>query len=115
MDAVALETYKGFHSDFTFGIVAVVNPSVQAISPLKVEDGRVVKNVSGATFGSLDATIYNAFDTRLTYKTEAAKAANVVFCAYVYDGTKLQYIENGAIVNTVSGNSFDNIVSSLAE
>lgn len=115
VDKLALEAYKAFCPSFTYGIVAVGNSSAEAISPLKIENGTVVKNISYAIFSPINAAAYDCFDIKLKCGTEDAKDVNVVFCAYVYDGARIKYIDNGETSGTVVGNTFNIIANAFAQ
>jgi len=115
VDVLAFNAYKAVCPSFAYGIVIAGNSSAEAVSPLKVENGQIIKNNSQSIIKSFNDTPCDYFDIKLSFLTDKAKEQTLIFCAYIYDGIKLQYVENGKAVDAVTGNTFNNIESSLAQ
>ncbi|MBE6674976.1 MAG: hypothetical protein E7596_07700 [Ruminococcaceae bacterium] len=98
-----------------FGVVICANQGGEAVSPLKLENGNVVKNGNNIITNSFNSLVTDCFDIRLSFGSEASKENVIIFCAYVYDGAKLCYIENKEMVTEVTGNTYNNILNSFVQ
>jgi len=106
----AIEDYQAYVDEkLTYGIVMAGNAGGGALSPLKVENGSLVGTSEKVLFNRLMLKT-NYLDIKVNGITDATKNSSVVFVAYVFDGTKVQYVEDG-LVDTVTGKSYSDISS----
>ena len=122
VDIDAYMDYKAIYSDFSYGVVATGNAKEEAVSPLAVEDGKLVKN--GAKVEMIDFsenTAHSYFGIKIrgigdgNNGTTDRRGTTVVLCAYIFDGTSVAYIEDGAIATAVVGNNYNNIAAKKEE
>ena len=110
VDYEAYEAYKQVLPNFTFGIVAAGNKTGDAIQPLKVENGAVKAN-NKAVVGNVNVINMCYFEVKISGISEGNKNTNVIFCAYIFDGENIQYIEDGAVKDSVAGISYASIIA----
>ena len=109
VDKTAYNDFLAINSGFTFGVVAAGNAAEEEISPLKVENGVVTAINNKVQIGSFNKVVNDYFEIKISGITDETKNKTVVFCAYVFDGENLQYIEDGALVDSVVGVSYNDV------
>ena len=80
---------------YDFGIIATVNKDGGEIAPAL--DGTDVVSASFVKAG------YSIFHVKITNIPEANKDTKIVFCAYLVNGDKTYYLNNGTTAETVVG------------
>lgn len=80
---------------YDFGIIATVNKDGGEIAPAL--DGTGVVSASFVKAG------YSIFHVKVTNIPEASKDTKIVFCAYLVNGDKTYYLNNGTTAETVVG------------
>ena len=111
VDVEAYDAYVAVVPGFTYGLVAAGNIGGEAISPLTVDNGKVATANDKVILANFALNVNNFVDIKVIGLTDATVDKTIIFCAYVFDGTSVKYIENGAIVDTVVGNTYNNIVA----
>ena len=95
----AIEAYKAYAPDFTFGVLATVNNKGEAYAPSLESENVVSKEF---------AQIVNDYiDIKVTGIPADKADALVVLCAYVKVGGKTLYLDNGVCGETVVGISYN--------
>ena len=111
IDHEAYNEYISFNPDFRIGTVASGNLAGELIQPLKVENGAVVGASGKVIVGDFDVMAHEYFEIRVRGITESTMDVSIVFCAYIYDGEKVVYIENGETVDSVKGCTYNSLVT----
>ena len=101
----ALKEYKKYASDFEFGLIIAGNKS---------EDGAAfAPELSGDLCVPQSHIAHNYFDIKITGITSDFTDKLVVFCAFVKNGEKVYYLDNHTTSETVTGISYNAILTLL--
>ena len=111
IDHEAYNEYISFNPDFRIGTVATGNQAGELIQPLKVENGAVVGANDKVIVGNFNVMKHEYFEIRVRGISESTMDVSIVFCAYIYDGEKIVYIENGETVESVKGCTYNSLVT----
>ncbi len=111
IDHKAYNEYISFNPDFRIGTVASGNLAGELIQPLKVENGAVVGASNKVIVGDFNVMTHEYFEIRVRGISESTMDVSIVFCAYIYDGEKIVYIENGETVDSVKGCTYNSLVT----
>ena len=111
IDHEAYNEYISFNPDFRIGTVASGNLAGELIQPLKVENGAVVGASDKVIVGNFDVMTHEYFEIRVKGISESIMDVSIVFCAYIYDGEKIVYIESGETVDSVKGCTYNSLVT----
>ena len=111
IDHEAYNEYISFNPDFRIGTVASGNLAGELIQPLKIENGAVVGASDKVIVGNFDVMTHEYFEIRVRGISESTMDVSIVFCAYIYDGEKIVYIENGETVDSVKGCTYNSLVT----
>ena len=103
IDRDSLAQYKAFAPDFDFGIMATGNAKGEAINP-QIGDEKVFTAI-------FDNTVNDYYDIKVTGITQELMDKNIVFCIYVLDGGKMYYLDGEKTGDTVTGISYESILS----
>lgn len=110
IDSQAYAAYKSFNKDFTFGLVASGNTSGEAIKPLEINDGRVVAT-NNALVIPQDTYPLDYLEFKVKNISDNTADKLIIFCAYVYDGNSINYIDNNTYSDTVTGVSYNSLLT----
>ena len=99
VNSSAIEAYKAYAPDFTFGVLATVNSEGEAYAPSLESE-----NVISTEFAKLTN---NYVDIKVKGIPEDKADALVVLCAYVKVGDKTLYLDAGVSGETVVGISYN--------
>ena len=95
----AIEAYKAYAPDFTFGVLATVNSEGEAYAPSLESE-----NVISTEFAKLTN---NYVDIKVKGIPADKSDALIVLCAYIKVGGKTLYLDNGVCGETVVGISYN--------
>ena len=101
----AYEEYKDVCTSLTYGVVAKGNVNGEEIAPLAVNEG-VITPSTGTYYANLAEVVDNYFEIKVKGITAATVDNVIAFCAYIYDGASMSYVDNGQIGATVVGTSY---------
>ena len=107
----AFLAYKVVCPNLTYGIISIGNASGEGVAPLTVNEGVITNSVVGYHY-NFGTFINNFFDIKVNGITDKTANSTIAFCAYIYDGSKFGYVDNGTIAETVIGVSYNSIVTS---
>ena len=111
IDHEAYNEYISFNPDFRIGTVASGNLAGELVQPLKVENGAVVGASNKVIVGDFNVMTHEYFEIRVRGISESTMDVSIIFCAYIYDGEKVVYIENGETVDSVKGCTYNSLVT----
>ena len=98
--------------EFKYGVVAFGNTAGTEVSPLKVTDGAVSADSGKVVVVTFDEKANRYFDIKVIGISDEIKDCKIVFCAYVFDGTSIKYVDNGITSDSVTGVSYNEIANS---
>ena len=104
------QAYKNICPDLTYGIIVIGNQTGEGMAPLTINEG-VITNAAGGYHYNFGTFINNFFDIKVKGITNKTADSTIVFCAYIYDGSKFSYADNGVMAETVVGASYNSIVA----
>ena len=105
IDYEAYTAYTSVVPSFTFGVVAVGNSAGDARQPLSVENGAIVAE-NKAVIGKVNNAGVGFFEAKVRGLNENSLDKNIIFCAYIFDGETVMYIDDGEIKDSVAGVSY---------
>ena len=98
----AIEAYRNYVSDFDFGVLAFANAGGTAVVP-KPGDDKVIDI-------SFDKMANDYVEIKLTGIPSEHQDVPIVFCVYATQGGKIYYLDNGEMLESVIGKSYNQIV-----
>jgi hypothetical protein len=111
IDREAYSEYLVFNPDFKIGTVAAANTTDSSIQPLKVDNGVIVGETEKVVVGDFNVMTHEYFEIRIKGFTEENMDICIAFCAYIYDGEKIVYIDDGESVDSIKGCTYNSIVT----
>lgn len=91
----AINEYRSYSEDFTFGALVTANPMGAEISPALGEDNVLSFNLFNQK--------YDYVDIKITDISEKHYGKHVVLCLYATDGDSVYYLDKNATSSTVIG------------
>ena len=96
----AVIQYKEYVPSFTFGVLATGNALKQESYP--------VPNDAKVWSYELSSLKHDFFEIKVTGISDEQKDSYIILCAYITEGEKLYYLDNGLTLNSVVGVSYNN-------
>ena len=107
IDSEAFNAFRQIKTGLSYGVVATGNTTGEELNPLKYENGRVIAANNNVQVGKFLRNTNDYVEIKITGTEEALKDKYLVLCLYVVDGDSLQYVEDGALVDSVVGVTFN--------
>lgn len=111
IDTDAYNEYRGVNPSFVIGSVAMVNLTDGEVQPLTVEDGAVKVTGEKIVLMKFDITANERFEIKIVGISDDKKDVKFVFCAYIFDGNNIEYVENGTATESALGCSYNSLVT----
>ena len=111
VNTAAVTVLKKANPYFAYGVVSMVNTSGKDAKPLRVNGPSVRENEMGVVFKKITLAGNTYVDVKLTGISEGLFDTNIILCAYIFDGNKIQYLDNGSLKESLLGASYNTLLN----
>ena len=93
----------------TYGFIVLANPSDETLYPLSFKNGELI--VDDSIMQIPVSKSINLVELKIKGFNEATSNKKIIMCAYLFDGTAINYISNGEASVGVTGTSYNELIN----